>query len=84
MALSIRNQKVEKLAREVAAVSGENITQSILHALEDRIERLKAKHNTIDLAKEIMNISKRCSALPDKDSRSPEEILAYNSNGVFE
>ena len=84
MALSIRNEKAERLAREVAAISGENITQAILHALEERLERLRARRTTVDLAEEIMTISKRCRALPDKDSRSPEEILGYNLAGVPE
>ena len=35
MALSIRNPKAEKLAREVAAESGETITQEITYALEE-------------------------------------------------
>ena len=34
MALSIRNPLAEKLAREVAAISGENITQAIIQARE--------------------------------------------------
>ena len=41
MALSIRNPRAEKLAREVAAESGENLTEAIIHALEERLERLK-------------------------------------------
>ena len=40
MALSIRNPRAEKLAREVAAESKESLTQAIIHALEDRLERL--------------------------------------------
>jgi hypothetical protein len=34
MALSIRNGKAEKLARELAAESGKNLTQAITRALE--------------------------------------------------
>jgi hypothetical protein len=34
MVLSIRNPQAEKLAREVAAESGESITQTIIQALE--------------------------------------------------
>lgn len=84
MALSIRNEKAEKLAREVAAISGENLTQAIVHSLEERLERLRGRRTTVDLFEEIMNISERCRSLPDKDMRSPEEILGYNSSGVPE
>ena len=82
MALSIRNPKAEKLARELAAESGENITQAITHALEERLERIRGRAIAVDLAEEIMKISKRCSEIPDRDQRSPEEILGYGSIGV--
>jgi antitoxin VapB len=82
MAISIRNPKAEELAREVAAESGENLTQAIIHALEERLVRLKGRKTTEDLAEEIMAISERCSALPQLDDRTPEEILGYDSEGV--
>ena len=82
MALSIRNSKAEKLARELAAESGENITQAITHALEERLQRLRGRSRAIDLAEEIMKISKRCSEIPDQDQRSPDEILGYDPTGV--
>ena len=82
MALSIRNPKAEKLARDLAAESGENITQAITHALEERLERIRGRSIAIDLAEEIMKISKRCSEIPDRDQRSPDEILGYGPTGV--
>jgi antitoxin VapB len=82
MALSIRNPKTEKLARELAAESGENITQAITHALEERLQRLRGRAATPDLIEEIMKISERCSGLPDQDLRSPDEILGYDETGV--
>lgn len=82
MALSIRNVRAEQLARKVATESGENITQAIIHALEDRLERLRGRRTTTNTAQEIMAISRRCSTLPDQDQRSPEDILDYNKIGV--
>ena len=82
MPLSIRNQRAEQLAREVASVSGENITQAIIHALEERLERLRGRRKVKDTDNEIMNISKRCSAIPDQDKRSADEILGYDDSGV--
>ena len=76
MPLSIRNAKTEKLARELAAESGENITQAITCALEERLQRLRGRSTAIDLTEEIMKISKRCSEIPDQDQRSAAEILA--------
>jgi antitoxin VapB len=82
MALSIRNHKAERLARELAAESGETITQAITQALEERLERLRGRSTPIDPVEEILKISKRCSALPDQDERSADEILGYDSTGV--
>ena len=84
MALSIRNPQAEQLAKEVATISGENLTQAIIHALEERLERLRGRRTTTNIVHEIMAISQRCSSLPDVDKRSPEEILSYNQSGVFE
>jgi len=84
MALSIRNAKAEKLARELAVESGENITQAITRALEERLQCLRGRSTTIDMAEEIMKISKRCSEIPDQDQRSPDEILGYGPTGVAE
>jgi antitoxin VapB len=84
MALSTRNPRAEQLAREVAAASGENITQAIIHALEERLERLRGRRTATDTVQEITAISQRCSALPDLDPRAPEEILGYNRFGAIE
>ena len=84
MALSIRNPQAEKLARELAAESGENITQAITRALEERLQRLRGRSTAIDMAEEIMNISRRCSELPGQDRRSPDDILGYGPTGVPE
>ncbi len=81
MALSIRNRLAEDLAREVAKESGENITQTIIHSLEDRLEKLKGRRDPNNLLQEIKEISGRCAALPDNDIRSADEILGYNKNG---
>lgn len=71
----------ERLAREVASLGGENITQAITHALEERLERLKREKFPHDTLRAVMEISRRCSSLPDLDSRSPDQIMGYNSFG---
>jgi antitoxin VapB len=81
MALCIKNPQVEKLAREIIAITGGNITQVIIKALQDKLERLHRRNEYTDIVKEIMTISNRCSSIPDIDKRDPDEILGYNSNG---
>ena len=82
MAISIKNPLAEELARKVADECGESITQAIIHSLEERLERLKGRRQATGIEEEIIRISKRCSALPEIDDRSPEEILGYNERGL--
>ena len=82
MPLSIRNPYAEKLARQVSSITKENITQTIIKALEHRLENLKGKKTILDVEQQILSISKRCSALPDLNNRIDNEILDYNENGV--
>jgi len=81
MGLSIRNRKAEQLARQVAAETGETLTDAIIAALEERLLRLRGRTAAPDVVEEILKISKRCASLPDRDTRSPDEILGYDSNG---
>ena len=81
MPLSIRNPQAERLARQVAAETGENLTQAIMRSLEERLDRLRGRRTAGTVVDEIMTISRNCSALPDLDSRSVDEILEYDKNG---
>lgn len=83
MGISIKNDKAERLARQVAAEAGESLTDAVIHSLEERLERLKGRRSAPDLAATLMAISRRCGELPDLDTRSPEEILGYDEKGGF-
>ena len=83
MGISIKNDRAEKLARQVAHETGESLTEAIIHSLEERLERLKGRRSSPDLAEALMQISRRCAALPDLDTRDADEILGYDENGAF-
>lgn len=83
MGISIKNDKAEKLARQVAAEAGESLTDAVIHSLEERLERLKGRRSAPDLMETLMEISRRCSSLPDLDMRSADEILGYDEKGTF-
>lgn len=84
MPLSIKNPRAEQLARAVARETRESITQAIIRALEERLERLRGQRVAPDVAWEIMRVSERCRALPDLDRRSADEILEYGPDGTFD
>lgn len=81
MGLSIRNKETERLAREVAHLSGQNLTQAIQEALAEKLVRLKRVRKPASLVDDILTISERCAALPDLDTRSADEILGYDGDG---
>ena len=83
MALSIRNPYAEQLARQVSSITKENITQTIIKALENRLENLNGKKSFLDVEQQILSISQRCSALPDLDNRTDDEIMGYDKSGVW-
>jgi antitoxin VapB len=83
MALSIKNDTAERLARQVASETGESLTDAIIHSLEERLEGLKGRRSAPDLFETLMTISRRCSSLPDLDTRSANEILGYDEIGAF-
>jgi antitoxin VapB len=83
MALSIKNDVAERLARRVAAETGESLTEAVINSLEERLERLKGRRSAPDLVETLMAIGRRCSALPDLDTRSADEILGYDDIGAF-
>ena len=83
MALSIKNEAAERLARQVAAETGESLTEAIANALEERLERLKGRRSAPELVETLMTISRRCSSLPDLDRRDAAEILGYDEIGAF-
>lgn len=83
MALSIKNDRAERLARQVAKETGESLTLAVLHSLEERLEKLKGRRTAPDLVETILSISARCGALPDLDDRSADAILGYDEHGAF-
>ena len=81
MALNIKNPEADRLARELAARTGETITQTVIAALRERLERERA-NSPLSLKDEIMAISRRCAALPRRTGRSADEIIGYDEHGL--
>ena len=82
MALSIKHPEADLLARELAARTGETLTEAVLTALRERLMREQGRVGKPKLADELRAISDRCAALPDLDTRTPEEIIGYDEHGI--
>ncbi len=82
MALSIKNDATERLARQIARATGESLTEAIQKALQERLERLQKSQRRPILASQIEDLLRRVDALPIRDSRPEDEILGYDEQGL--
>ncbi|MBX9459693.1 MAG: type II toxin-antitoxin system VapB family antitoxin [Rhizobium sp.] len=82
MALSIKDPETERLARALAERTGETITVATRRALEDRLRRTGSEARKAALLEDMAASRRRWSALPILDSRSADEIIGYDENGL--
>lgn len=83
MALSIKDPEADRLARAVAALTGETLTQAVIIALRERLGR-EERRGTDDevLLDEVLEVGRHCAALPVLDPRPADEILGYDATGA--
>jgi antitoxin VapB len=84
--MDIEDPQVESLICRLVAETGETPREALVRALEDRLAQCRQvpgpPRDRTRVFEAIMEISRRCSALPDLDRRGADEILAYNAVGV--
>lgn len=84
MALSLKDPETDRLARAVAALTGENLTTAVRNALAERLARERLRQGeAADLEARIRQIGKHCASLPDFDPRTPDQIIGYDENGMW-
>ena len=82
MALSIKHPEADQLARDLAARTGETLTDAVLNALRERLRRETGRAHTPPLREKLARIRMACSSLPVLDDRPADEILGYDENGL--
>ncbi len=79
MALSIKSETADRLARELSELTGTSITEAVTNALAQQVDaarRVRQKRRSVlDLALEFRR-------LPVIDPRPADEIIGYDSNGL--
>jgi antitoxin VapB len=68
---NIKNPETVALAHEVAPLSG-----------QERLKRIAVRDDREPRLAEMRAISQRVAALPDLDTRSADEIIGYDENGL--
>ena len=83
MPLSIKDPEADRLARAVAARTGETLTQAVITTLRECLEREERRAEDADtLVDEVLEIGRHCAALPVRDPRPPDALLGYDERGV--
>jgi antitoxin VapB len=83
MPLSIKAPEADRLARQLAATTGETITDAVIVAMRERLERERRKRRDLAaLLEEVRAIADHCAGLPLLDTRTDDEILGYDENGI--
>jgi antitoxin VapB len=80
VALNIKDPATDRLARELAELSGLPITAAVREAIEERLASLRARSRAIPPG--LDEIIARGRARTTIDTRSEDEILGYDGRGL--
>lgn len=82
MAFSIKNEEADRLARQLASITGESLTEAVIQSLSERLKRHqpRARHN--NPGTQLAKMAKILSKLPVHDTRSADEVLGYDEHGL--
>ena len=81
MAFSIKNDEADRLVRELAAVTGESLTDAVTNSLRERLDR-ERRVGGVSKLERIRGHALAFAALPVLDRRSAGEILGYDDVGL--
>jgi antitoxin VapB len=81
MALSIKSDEADQLARQLATENGETLTEAVLIALRERLDREHARH-AASMRARLARLAADVAAMRVADNRAPEEIVGYDDTGL--
>ncbi|MFP4003968.1 MAG: type II toxin-antitoxin system VapB family antitoxin [Alphaproteobacteria bacterium] len=82
MTLHIKDPKADALARQLASLTGETLTEAITSALEARLREVEDAGRRAKRKEEIDEILASFRSLPVLDERTDNEILGYDERGL--
>jgi antitoxin VapB len=80
MALSIKSDEADRLAREIAERTGETLTEAVVVALRERLAR-ERRHGP-GITGRLRRLADDVADLPIEDGRSPDELVGYDEQGL--
>lgn len=82
MALNIKDERADRLVRELAAETGESLTTAVTVAVTERLERVRGAVPRERRAEMLTKIADRSARRPVRDARSADAILGYDADGL--
>lgn len=82
MSINLKSERADRLARALAATTGESLTDAITIALEERLERERKIRGRAAVLAEILRLADEFQSLPILDDRPMDEILGYGDDGL--
>lgn len=83
MSLNIKNDEANRLARELAELTGETMTAAVTNALRERIERLRRAQEQQALAQRLLAIGADCAAHLKEPYKSIDHgTFLYDERGL--
>lgn len=80
--MNIKNQEAHKLARQLARLTHENMTEAVTRAIRERLERVRGASGA-GLADRLTGIGKDCAAHLKEPFRSADHgDLLYDEKGL--
>lgn len=81
MALNIKDEVTDRLARELADETGQSITEAVRDAIEAQLAALRRRRRSGDQA-DLAAVIARGRARQVVDDRPEDEILGYGDDGL--
>lgn len=82
MTLNIKNPEAYRLARELAALTGESMTDAVTEAVRERLARVRRERQA-PVAARLLAIGKDCAAHLKEPSQSIDHAaLLYGADGL--
>lgn len=83
MSLNIKNKDAHRLARELAEARGSSLRDAVIHALTEALRSARAPAAGLEaLLAGVRQVQELVAWLPDRDTRSVDEILGYDELGL--
>jgi antitoxin VapB len=85
MAVLIKDEETDALIRTLAKRTGASMTDAVKQAVQEQLKRTPLSQAEIARRrKKLAAIVAAFDAMPTVDHRTPDEIIGYNKDGLFD